>query len=84
MAHARRRPLGQGLDLSGYAPGDVIRESVSLLVPRSVEPGSWWLWVSLREGEELFALPDGRLFARAAPIEVTPRVRPLWTLPHPD
>lgn len=31
--------LGQGVDLSQYTAGDVIRERMSILVPRQVPPG---------------------------------------------
>lgn len=77
----QKRPLAGGLSLDGTVPGDAISERASLLVPRTIEPGTWWLWVSLRDGEDWLELPDGRLFTRAGPIVVTPRKRPLWTLP---
>jgi hypothetical protein len=76
-----KRPLGQGVPLTSYAPGQVIRETVDVLVPRSIEPGVWWIWISLREGERWLELPNGGLFARALSVRVNPRVRPLWTLP---
>ncbi len=77
----QKRPLAGGLSLDGYASSDAIAERASLLVPRTIEPGTWWLWVSIRDGEKWLELPDGRLFTRAGPLEVTPRTRPLWTLP---
>ncbi len=76
----QRRPLGRGVPLDDYGAGEVIRERVSLLIPRTIEPGRWWLWVAVREGETWFELPDGRLFARAAPIDVEPNDLPLWHL----
>ncbi len=58
----------------------MIRERVSLLIPRTVEPRRWWLWVAVREGETWFELPDGRLFTRTASIDVEPNDLPLWQL----
>jgi hypothetical protein len=77
----QKHPLGRGVPLASYAPGQVIRETLDVLVPRSIEPGTWWVWISLREGEQWLELQSGALFARALPVEVTTRVRPLWVLP---
>ncbi len=77
----QRRPFAYGRSPSSLEPDQVVHESVALLVPRAVEPGAWWLWVSVRDGEDWMELPDGRLFARGAALEVTPRTTPLWTLP---
>ena len=63
-------PLGLGVPLDGYAPGERFRETVELLLSRDAPPGSWLLWVGVHQRERWLPAPGDRAFIPAAAIVV--------------
>jgi hypothetical protein len=74
--------LGLGTDLNLLSPGEAFRERVTIEVPYELPPGSWTLWVGLREELGLAARVDGASLTAEAVLNVSEGTRKLWVLPR--
>jgi hypothetical protein len=74
--------LGLGTDLNLLSPGEAFRERVTIEVPYELPPGSWTLWVGLREELGLAERVDGASLTAEAVLNVSEGTRKLWVLPR--
>jgi hypothetical protein len=74
--------LGLGTDLDLLSPSEAFRERVAIQVPHELSPGSWTLWVGLRDEFDSVPRIDGSSLAAEATLNVREGARELWALPR--
>jgi len=77
---AHQHPLGQGVEPA--VDGADVRwlESVAVIVPRDLRPGTASLYLALARADAMQPTADGRVFVEIGRVEVQPRVRAAWQL----